>query len=172
VSSEGYKHIAGYEKTDEEGNIITTVPGRFSLFSNYDQTTGKPLSKPPTLLIDSYAIEGSDQIDEAFKKIFASEIENFKKDYRKTHPGKSVENITDAEILCEVVNTVGKPGMLGSHIRCVISVSMLIEGWDSNTVTHIMGIRAFGSQLLCEQVAGRALRRQNYFLDKSGKFPP
>lgn len=172
VSSEVYKHIAGYDRMDEEGNQITTVPGKFDLFSNYDKTTGKPLQKPPTLLIDSYALEDSDQIDDTFKKIFASEIENFKKDYRITHPGKSVENITDAEILREVVNTVGKPGMLGSHIRCVISVSMLTEGWDANTVTHIMGIRAFGSQLLCEQVAGRALRRQNYFLDKSGKYPP
>ncbi len=172
VSSEVYKHIAGYEKTDEQGNSITTVPSKFSLFSNYDQATGKPLSKPPTLLINSYALEDSNQIDETFKKIFASEIETFKRDYRITHPGKSVENITDAEILREVVNTVGKPGMLGSHIRCVISVSMLTEGWDANTVTHIMGIRAFGSQLLCEQVAGRALRRQNYFLDKTGKFPP
>jgi type III restriction enzyme len=172
VSSEVYKHIAGYDKLDEEGNIITTVPSKFSLFSNYDPLTGKPHLKPPTLLIDSYALEDSDQIDDTFKKIFASEIENFKKDYRITHPGKSVENITDAEILREVVNTVGKPGMLGAHIRCVISVSMLTEGWDANTVTHIMGIRAFGSQLLCEQVAGRALRRQNYFLDKSGKFPP
>lgn len=172
VSSEVYKHLAGYDKTDEEGNIIATFPSKFGLFSNYDQTTGKPLLKPPTLLIDSYALEDSDQIDDTFKKIFASEIENFKKDYRITHPGKSVENITDAEILREVVNTVGKPGMLGSHIRCVISVSMLTEGWDANTVTHIMGIRAFGSQLLCEQVAGRALRRQSYILDKTGKFPP
>lgn len=91
------------------------------------------------------------------------------------------------EILREVVNTVGQQGKLGSHIRCVVSVSMLTEGWDANTVTHIMGLRAFGSQLLCEQVAGRALRRMNYFLqgyDKDGnpttdkrkvvieKFPP
>ena len=172
VSSEVYKHIAGYDKLDDAGNLISTIPSKFSLFSNYDKDTGRPLAKPPTLLIDSYALEDSDQIDETFKKIFASEIENFKKDYRITHPGKSVDNITDAEILREVVNTVGKPGMLGSHIRCVISVSMLTEGWDANTVTHIMGIRAFGSQLLCEQVAGRALRRQNYFLDKTGKFPP
>ena len=63
-----------------------------------------------------------------------------------------------------MVNTVGQQGKLGSHIRCVVSVSMLTEGWDANTVTHIMGLRAFGSQLLCEQVAGRALRRMNYFL--------
>ena len=80
------------------------------------------------------------------------------------HPDKSVENITDGDILREVVNTVGKKSALGSHIRCVVSVSMLTEGWDANTVTHIMGVRAFGSQLLCEQVAGRALRRKSYVI--------
>ena len=127
--------------------------------------------RPPTLLIDSDALENSDQVNEEFKKVFASEIDNFKRDYRITHPGKSIENLTDADILREVVNTVGKPNALGSHIRCVVSVSMLTEGWDANTVTHIVGIRAFGSQLLCEQIAGRALRRKNYYLqgyDKEG----
>jgi type III restriction enzyme len=67
--------------------------------------------------------------------------------------------------LREVMNTVGKKGMLGEGIRCVVSVSMLTEGWDANTVTHIVGVRAFGTQLLCEQVVGRALRRQSYELD-------
>jgi len=74
-----------------------------------------------------------------------------------------------------VVNTVGKTGLLGEHIRCVVSVSMLTEGWDANTVTHILGLRAFKSQLLCEQVAGRALRRRNYVLqgyDKEGNPIP
>ena len=112
-------------------------------------------------------------MDDSFKKIFASEIERFKREYRLRHPGRSADDITDAEILREVVNTVGKPGALGSHVRCVVSVAMLTEGWDANTVTHVMGLRAFGSQLLCEQVAGRALRRRNYFLDpKTGRFPP
>ncbi len=55
------------------------------------------------------------------------------------------------------MNTVGKPGKLGEQVRCVVSVSMLTEGWDANTVTHVLGIRAFGTQLLCEQVVGRAL---------------
>ena len=54
-----------------------------------------------------------------------------------------------------MMNTVGKPGRLGEQIRCVVSVSMLTEGWDTNTVTHILGVRAFGTQLLCEQVVGR-----------------
>ncbi len=66
------------------------------------------------------------------------------------------------------MNTVGKAGQLGGGIRCVVSVSMLTEGWDANTVTHVLGIRAFGTQLLCEQVIGRALRRQSYELNGEG----
>ena len=186
VSKEVYKYIAGYEYETAEGKVETVV-GAKDLFSNYDPITRKALKRPPTLLIDSDALENNDQINEDFKRIFASEIEEFKKDYVHLHGQGSAENITDAEILREVVNTVGKPGKLGSHIRCVVSVSMLTEGWDANTVTHIMGLRAFGSQLLCEQVAGRALRRMSYYLqgyDKAGnptrdkrkivveKFPP
>ena len=70
------------------------------------------------------------------------------------------------------MNTVGKPGRLGEDIRCVVSVSMLTEGWDANTVTHILGVRAFGTQLLCEQVVGRALRRQSYHPNREGRFDP
>jgi len=163
VSKEVYKYIAGYEYETTEGETVT-VQGAKDLFSNYDLATNKPLKRPPTLLIDSDALENGEQINEDFKKIFTSEIEEFKKDYATLHGQGSIEKITDAEILREVVNTVGKQGKLGSHIRCVVSVSMLTEGWDANTVTHIMGLRAFGSQLLCEQVAGRALRRINYLL--------
>ena len=68
------------------------------------------------------------------------------------------------------MNTVGKQGRLGESIRCVVSVSMLTEGWDANTVTHVLGVRAFGTQLLCEQVIGRALRRQSYDLNEDGLF--
>jgi type III restriction enzyme len=186
VSKEVYKYIAGYEFPDENGELVT-ISGAKDLFSNYDPTTKKPLKKPPTLLIDSDALDNNDQINDEFKKIFSSEIEEFRKDYARIHGQGSAERITEAEILREVVNTVGKQNRLGSHIRCVVSVSMLTEGWDANTVTHIMGLRAFGSQLLCEQVAGRALRRMSYFLqgyDKEGnptedkrkivlhKFPP
>ena len=156
VSKEVYKYIAGYEYEDETGKLITTT-GAKPLFSNYDQSTNKPLKRPPTLLIDSDALDNGDQINEEFKKIFTSEIEEFKNDYSRIHGQGSAARITDAEILREVVNTVGKQGKLGSHIRCVVSVSMLTEGWDANTVTHIMGLRAFGSQLLCEQVAGRRI---------------
>jgi type III restriction enzyme len=67
-----------------------------------------------------------------------------------------------AEELRRVVATVGKPGQPGEHVRCVVSVAMLNEGWDANNVTNILGVRAFGSQLLCEQVVGRGLRRMDY----------
>jgi len=71
-----------------------------------------------------------------------------------------------------VLNTVGKPGKLGEQVKCVVSVSMLTEGWDANTVTHILGVRAFGTQLLCEQVVGRGLRRRSYATKPDGKFAP
>lgn len=187
VSKEVYKWIAGYERSvDKNGNTVA-VGGALPLFSNYNEQTNRPLEKSPTLLIDSDALENSNQVNDDFKTVFASEIELFKRDYARIHGSGSAETITEAEILREVVNTVGKPGTLGSHIRCIVSVSMLTEGWDANTVTHIVGVRAFGSQLLCEQVAGRALRRKKYILqgyDKDGrptddkrriktwKFPP
>ena len=70
-----------------------------------------------------------------------------------------------AKELRAIVNSVGRIGQPGQDIRCVVSVSMLTEGWDANNVTHILGLRAFGSQLLCEQVVGRGLRRMNYTPD-------
>jgi type III restriction enzyme len=72
---------------------------------------------------------------------------------------------TAAEELRRIVATVGRPGEPGEHIRCVVSVGMLTEGWDANNVTHILGVRAFGSQLLSEQVVGRGLRRMDYTPD-------
>jgi type III restriction enzyme len=77
-----------------------------------------------------------------------------------------------AQELREVVNTVGKIGKPGEHVRCVVSVAMLNEGWDASNVTHILGLRAFGSQLLCEQVVGRGLRRMNYTPDPETELLP
>ena len=71
------------------------------------------------------------------------------------------------------MNTVGKVGQPGEKIQNVISVGMLSEGWDAKTVTHIMGLRAFTSQLLCEQVVGRGLRRTSYEMNPTtGLFEP
>ena len=174
VSKEVYKYIAGYEQVVSETET-RVVPGQFDLFSNFDRKTGKPHAKAPTLLIDSDALENAGHIDADFMKVFAPELELYKREYARIHGRGSAEDLDEAEILREVVNTVGKKGTLGAHIRCVVSVSMLTEGWDANTVTHVMGLRAFGSNLLCEQVAGRALRRKTYRLqsyDREGNVIP
>ena len=77
------------------------------------------------------------------------------------------------EVLRELVDTVGKPGQIGQDLQNVVSVAMLSEGWDAKTVTHIMGLRAFTSQLLCEQVIGRGLRRVAYDIDpETGLYAP
>src|ERR1039458_6495127 len=99
----------------------------------------------------------------------SDEVERFRREViERTGDARAAENLTGQELLREVMNTVGKHGQLGGAIRCVVSVSMLTEGWDANTVTHVLGIRAFGTQLLCEQVIGRALRRQSYDLNEDG----
>ena len=77
-----------------------------------------------------------------------------------------------AELLRQTVDTIGKPGQPGEQIQNVISVGMLSEGWDAKTVTHIMGLRAFTSQLLCEQVVGRGLRRTAYDVNSDGLLDP
>jgi type III restriction enzyme len=78
-----------------------------------------------------------------------------------------------AERLRKIVDTVGQVGQPGEKIQNVISVGMLSEGWDAKTVTHIMGLRAFTSQLLCEQVVGRGLRRTSYEINpQTGLLEP
>ncbi len=88
----------------------------------------------------------------------------------RTGGRKQAEHLSDQDLLREAMNTVGKPDTLGGSVRCVVSVSMPTEGWDARTVTHILGVRAFGTQLLCEQVIGRALRRQSYDPNEDGLF--
>ena len=138
---------------------------------NFDETTGNPLARPNTLLIDSEELESGEALDDKFRAMAADEIERFRRDIvERTGDARAAESITDQELLREVMNTVGKKDQLGAGIRCVVSVSMLTEGWDANNVTHILGIRAFGTQLLCEQVIGRALRRQSYDLNEDNLF--
>lgn len=86
---------------------------------------------------------------------------------------ENISKVDAAAILRETVDTVGQKGKRGEQIRNVISVGMLSEGWDAKNVTHILGLRAFSSQLLCEQVVGRGLRRTSYDLEEgSDMFTP
>ena len=164
-----YDYISGFQQQHEDGTS-KLVEGRFALFRNHDEH-GNPLGRPRTLLIDSEQLESGEALDDNFRNMASDEIERFRSEIiERTGDRQQAENITDQELLREVMNTVGKAGRLGDSIRCVVSVSMLTEGWDANTVTHVLGVRAFGTQLLCEQVIGRALRRQSYELNEEGMF--
>lgn len=170
ISKLVYDFVSGFQRKNEDGTS-TLENGRLALFRNFDETTGNPLPRPNTLLIDSEQLEAGDALDDNFRGMAADEIERFRREIiERSGDARSGDNITDQELLREVMNTVGKPNQLGGAIRCVVSVSMLTEGWDANTVTHVLGIRAFGTQLLCEQVIGRALRRQSYELNEEGLF--
>jgi type III restriction enzyme len=137
------------------------------LFRNFDEH-GNPSARPRTLLIDSEQLESGDALDDNFRAMAAPTRSSASAARSSSAPAtrRTGRNLTDQDLLREVMNTVGKPGQLGESIRCVVSVSMLTEGWDANTVTHVLGVRAFGTQLLCEQVIGRALRRQSYDLNE------
>ena len=164
-----YDYISGFHRENEDGST-TLENGRLALFRNFDEH-GNQLSRPRTLLIDSEQLESGDALDENFRKMASDEIDRFRREIiERTGDRRQAENLTDQELLREVMNTVGKEGRLGEAIRCVVSVSMLTEGWDANTVTHVLGVRAFGTQLLCEQVIGRALRRQSYELNEDSLF--
>ncbi len=164
--------IAGHERIEtaadgSEHRIV--VPGNLALFSNVtDPSAGqrRMADRPVTILIDSEELESGEALSDAFRRLAGPEIEAFKRELRARGRHAEAESVTDADLLREVMNTVGQAGRLGEQIRCVVSVSMLTEGWDARTVTHVLGVRAFGTQLLCEQVIGRALRRVSY--DPSG----
>jgi len=162
-----YDYISGFDRENEDGSV-TPVNGRLELFRNFDEH-GNAIPRPRTLLIDSEQLEAGDALDDKFGVMAKDEIERFRREIiERTGDIQQAEKLTDEDLLREVMNTVGKPDRLGESIRCVVSVSMLTEGWDANTVTHVLGVRAFGTQLLCEQVIGRALRRQSYEINEDG----
>ena len=173
ISKLVYDFISGFDRQHDDGTV-TPEAGRLELFRNSDEH-GNPLARPNTLLIDSVQLESGEGLDDSFRNMAADEIARFRREIlerggrlaAQMQQGKELDDVT---LLREVMNTVGKYEQLGGQIRCVVSVSMLTEGWDAQTVTHILGVRAFGTQLLCEQVIGRALRRQTYELNEHGLF--
>jgi type III restriction enzyme len=114
-----------------------------------------------TLHIDSKVLDAAESQTEELSLNGAGEPDG--SDSEDDSPAKRpLTKQQQAELLRQIVDTVGQPGKPGEQIQNVISVGMLSEGWDAKTVTHIMGLRAFSSQLLCEQVVGRGLRRTSY----------
>jgi len=164
-----YQYVSGFNRENDDGST-TLENGRLALFRNYDDY-GNRIPRPNTILIDSAQLESGEALDKDFREMAGDEIERFRREIvERAGDPRAGDAIDDTTLLREVMNTVGKKGKLGEQIRCVVSVSMLTEGWDANTVTHILGVRAFGTQLLCEQVVGRGLRRQSYDLNDEGLF--
>ena len=157
-----FRHIAGYQgrpPTDEYP--AEYVPGALPLFSNV-RTDGSGYAETLRTLLVHSKLDSDDAITGQLAKEIRDQARRLG---RQSGDPKSAIRRT--------LNTVGRNGQPGENIRCVVSVSMLTEGWDTRTVTHVLGYRAFGTQLLCEQVTGRALRRVNFdSFDESGRFTP
>ena len=150
-------YVAGWAEPAPGGKGKLHHGGACPLFANY--STAGPAERVRTLLVHSQ-IEGDANLSDPIKAQAA----------RLRRHGDTRD---DRGVIRGALNSVGRPGGDGEHIRCVVSVSMLTEGWDTRTVTHILGFRAFSTQLLCEQVTGRALRRSNYdHYDTDGLLVP
>ena len=159
-----YHHIAGFTEHTDDGAAVHR-PGAYELFSNIRGDGSGHEDRLRTLLVHS-KMEGDDAISATSKLGRALKAQ-------ATQLRAAGATGDDRDIIREALNTVGRQGGLGEQIRCVVSVSMLTEGWDTRTVVHILGFRAFGTQLLCEQVTGRALRRSNYdSFDGDGRLTP
>ncbi|MDY3555757.1 DEAD/DEAH box helicase family protein [Gemmata sp. JC717] len=171
VSKAVFDYIAGYETAHRHPDGAPVIaPGALALFSNEQNQRWR--HRPNTILVDSRQLDSGENMSDDFKKFSAHQIEEFKAEYRRRFAGRDTDKLTDEDLMREVLNTVGKAGKLGEQVRCVVSVSMLTEGWDCNTVTHILGVRAFGTRLLCEQVMGRGLRRMSYAVGDDGMLAP
>jgi type III restriction enzyme len=132
------------------------------------------LCDPEKILhIDSTVLGEAEAQDEpADLPVESDEVEEESAEENADGPKKKLTKKDRAELLRRTVDTIGREGEPGEQIQNVISVGMLSEGWDAKTVTHIMGLRAFTSQLLCEQVVGRGLRRTSYDIEPNGLFRP
>jgi type III restriction enzyme len=118
VSKMVFDYVAGWAKPIADG-VEVVVPGQLPLFSNEEH--GRWSARPNTILVDSEQLESEEGMSPEFKQIAAVEIEEFKADSRARFPGRSTDDLRDEDLLREVMNTVGKPGKLGEHVRCVVS---------------------------------------------------
>ena len=139
------------------------------LLSNYEgQGKDEIRNDPRTIIVHSKMEDGEAATGETGRY-----IRELAEVFRRNAKYEFSDSDRPEEIIRRVMNTVGRPGLPGENVRCVISVNMLTEGWNTKTVTHLLGFRKFGSSLLCEQVAGRTLRRVTLDKQEGGtKFIP
>ncbi len=170
----GKDWLAAKEKWDEAGKDVppvmitvanrTETAARIKYAFDHKEILIPELCNPEKILqIDSKVLEEAESQVEELEVTVPEDEDN---------GTKKLSKIKQAELLRRMVDTVGQKGKPGEQIQNVISVGMLSEGWDAKTVTHIMGLRAFSSQLLCEQVVGRGLRRTSYEVGRDGLFEP
>lgn len=153
----------------------TETAARIEQFFNHGDCLIKGTSKPErTLRVDSRVLEKAERGESVSKnKEYAVRLEEvIRAANLPADKEQELLGLKQEEQLRALVDTVGKRGRPGQHLQNVISVAMLSEGWDAANVTHIMGLRAFTSQLLCEQVIGRGLRRVAHDMDEEGRFLP
>lgn len=175
-------------KASEHEGLPDLVNNAFNLLGadwlyekNSWENQKNPRPTPPVMIVICNRTETSSRIEYSIKNGYFSinELNDNEKliridQYALSHIEKSqeVKKKKLADIIREKFNTVGKVNEPGEKVQCVIGVDMLSEGWDAQTVTHILGLRAFTSQLLCEQVVGRGLRRISYDLNDEGLLDP
>ena len=155
-----YKYVAGYE--GENG----WHPGQIPHFSNVRIDGSGPVSSPPTVLVASDIDDPKEYSGKRGQSILDEQIKVHAPELQDTRGARA----TFRKRLRNMYLSVGKTGELGANIKCVVSVSMLTEGWDCRTVTSVFGYRQFGSSLLCEQIVGRSLRRTEHTLQEDGKL--
>ncbi len=160
-----HDYIAGYEVEDAQGNR-TLVAGKCALFRNFDPD-GVAIPRMRTLLIDSQQLESGEAIAPEFREAAKEEIQRFKAELIERHQdAQAGDNIDDATLLREVMNTVGRKGALGEGIRCVVSVSMLTEGGTANNRHPCAGRARLRHPASVRAGDRRALRRQSYRLQE------
>jgi type III restriction enzyme len=161
---------------------LTHTAARVQYAFEHKRIRIEELCDPEKILhIDSKVLDEAEAQEEPAELLIAVEAADDKDEENNEQtpeengdaPKKKLTKKERAERLRKTVDTIGREGQPGEQIQNVISVGMLSEGWDAKTVTHIMGLRAFTSQLLCEQVVGRGLRRTSYDVnEKTGLFEP
>ena len=164
-----FDYIAGWEAHG------TMYPGRLgNELSNIDINGTAYHEFPRTILVHSRLDEPDAAVSGEAKQYLSRQAKTYRKHYPDavTSDNTLFQQASETDILRTVLNSVGKAGQPGEQVRCVVSVGMLTEGWDARTVTHVVGFRRFGTQLICEQVSGRALRRVAYDTDQDGYLYP
>ena len=167
ISKLVYDFISGFHRKNEDGTT-TLENGRLALFRNFDETR-QPASAAEHAADRQRAARSRRRARRQFPRDGGRRDRALPPRDRRAHGRRPRRREHHRSGTAPRGHEHGRQaGQLGGSIRCVVSVSMLTEGWDANTVTHVLGIRAFGTQLLCEQVIGRALRRQSYDLNEEG----